>query len=62
MYAKGEGVPKDLVQAHMWLKPSGVNGHDKAKLELETLEKQMSAEQIAEAMKLVRDRLAKANP
>jgi len=61
-YANGNGVPKDLVQAHMWLKLSGVNGHDKAKLELETLEKQMSAEQKAEAMKLVRDRLAKANP
>ena len=62
MYANGDGVPKDLAQAHMWLNLSGANGHDKAKLKLDTLEKQMSAEQKAEAMKLARDRWAKANP
>ena len=62
MYAKGNGVPKDLVQAHMWFNLSGAKGTEEAKLKLETLEKQMSAEQIAEAMKLARDRWAKASP
>ena len=61
-YATGNGVPKDLVQAHMWLNLSGAKGFEGAKLKLETLEKQMSAEQKAEAMKLARDRWAKANP
>ena len=61
-YAKGEGVPKDLVQAHMWLNHSGAKGSEQAKHNLEIIEKQMSAEQKAEAMKLARDRWAKANP
>ena len=61
-YYYGDGVPKDLVQAHMWFNLSGAKGTEEAKLKLETLEKQMSAEQKAEAMKLARDRWAKANP
>jgi len=62
VYAKGYGVPKDLAQAHMWFNLSGAKGSELAKHNLETLEKQMSAEQKAEAMKLARDRWTKANP
>ena len=61
-YANGEGVPKDLVQAHMWLNLSGAKGSEQAKSSLKIIEKQMSAEQKAEAMKLARDRWTKANP
>ena len=46
----------------MWYNLSGAKGTEEAKLKLETLEKQMSAEQKAEAMKLARDRWTKANP
>ena len=62
MYAAGDGVPKDLVQAHMWFNLSGAKGREEAKRNLKIIEKQMSAEQKAEAMKLARDRGAKANP
>ncbi len=62
VYAKGYGVPKDLVQAHMWLNLSGANGLEGAKLPLEIVGKLMNAEQKAEAMKLARDRWTKANP
>ena len=61
-YYYGNGVPKDLVQAHMWFNLSGAKGTEEAKHNLEIVEKQMSAEQKAEAMKLARDRWTKANP
>lgn len=46
----------------MWLNLSSAQGKNEAKHNLETLEKQMSLEQKAEAMKLSRDRWIKANP
>ena len=46
----------------MWLNLSGAKGSEQAKSSLKIIEKQMSAEQKAEAMKLARDRWAKANP
>jgi TPR repeat protein len=59
MYAIGEGVPKDLVQAHVWLNIAGTSGNANAKTYLAILEKQMTADQKAESMKLARDLFAK---
>ena len=55
MYAKGDGVPLDLIQAHMWLNLAGAEGHENAKKNLAEVEKEMSFEQKAEAMKLARE-------
>ena len=54
-YDNGNGVPKDLVQAHMWWNIAGAKGHENAKNNLAIVEKQMTAEQKAEAMKLARE-------
>ena len=59
LYANGQGVPQDYVQAHMWVNlagaqmvvPGAINRRDK-------LEKEMSPEQIAEAQRLARAWLA----
>jgi TPR repeat protein len=59
MYAEGEGVPKDLVQAHVWLNIAGANGDKDAKKSLAIVEEQMTSEQKAEAMKLARELFAK---
>ena len=59
MYFLGEGVPKDLVQAHVWWNIAGANGNKVVKEHLSTLEKQMTPEQKAEAMKLARELFAK---
>jgi TPR repeat protein len=55
MYADGEGVPKDLVQAHVWWNIAGANGHEDAKKNLAVVEKKMNPEQKAEAEKLARE-------
>ena len=55
MYGNGTGVPKDLVQAHVWFNIAGANSHEDAKKLLAIVEKDMTAEQKAEAMKLARE-------
>ena len=68
MYSEGKGVPKDLVQAHVWWNLSGTcvwwnilnkRGDEHAREDLAILEKQMTSEQKAEAMKLARELFAK---
>ena len=59
MYARGEGVPKDLVQAHAWFNLAAIRGDAEAKRNLKKIEKQMTPEQQAEAMKLARELFAK---
>ena len=54
-YVKGEGVPKDLVQAHVWWNIAGANGNEDAKTNFAIIEKEMTYEQQAEAMKLARE-------
>ena len=64
MYYGGEGVPKDLVQAHVWWNIAGAKGDEDAKTNLGIVEKDMTSEQKAEAMKLARelfDKLPKGN-
>jgi len=59
-YAKGEGVPQDYVQAHMWLNiaisnfPPGED-RDKAVKNRDLLAKRMTPAQISEAQKLARE-------
>ena len=59
MYAKGRGVPKDLVQAHVWWNIAGARGDETAKKDCANIEKEMTPEQQAEAMKLARELFAK---
>jgi TPR repeat protein len=59
MYFRGEVVPKDLVQAHVWYNIAGANGDEGAKESLGFVEKEMTSDQKAEAMKLARDLFAK---
>ena len=59
MYYNGNGVPKDLVQAHVWWNIAGANGNEDAKKNLANVEKEMTSEQKAEAMKLARELFAK---
>jgi uncharacterized protein len=59
MYANGKGVPKDLVQAHVWWNIAGANGNERGKNNLAIIEKEMTSEQKAEAMKLARELFAK---
>ena len=59
MYAEGKGVLKDLVQAHVWYNIAGANGHESAKKNLANIEKEMTFEQKAEAMKLAHELFAK---
>ena len=59
MYDNGTGVPKDLVQAHMWWNIAGAKGNEGAKKNLAEVEKQMSSEQKAEATMLAREMFAR---
>ena len=56
MYTTGEGVPKDFVTAYMWFNLAAAQGVENAKINRDAIEKQMSAQQIAEAQRLGRER------
>ncbi len=59
MYTNGYGVPKDYIQAHMWLNLAGVDG-DKNTEELRYfVEKRMTAFDISVAQKLAREKMEK---
>ena len=58
-YWMGNGVPKDLVQAHVWINISAAKGNELAKKKMPILEEEMTSEQKAEAMKLARELFAK---
>ena len=55
IYANSKDQLKDLVQAHAWFNIVGAKGNEEAKKNLVTLEKHMSFDQKAEAMKLARE-------
>jgi TPR repeat protein len=59
MYSEGEGLPKDLVAAYMWLNLAAAKSFSMGKWEAsvsrDILEDQMTKEQIAEAQKLSRE-------
>ena len=53
-YVTGDGVGKDLAQGFAWFSISDTNGNEKAREFLATLEKEMTAEQVAEGTKIAR--------
>ncbi len=55
LYAYGQGVPQDYVQAHMWLNLSAAQGNEKALKAREVLAMRMTHAQIAEAQQLARN-------
>jgi len=61
VYASGIGVPKDAVAAYVWWHIAAVNGYAIAKESKSDIAKTMTAEQIAEAKKLVK-KMLKENP
>ena len=54
-YLVGIGIPKDNLEAYKWFNLAAARGNQLAKTELETLEQQMTMEQITEAQKLTRE-------
>ncbi len=57
MYAKGQGVPQDSVQAHLWfnLAAAQAQGNYAARENRELVAKEMTPAQIAEAQRLARE-------
>ena len=52
IYAEGEGVPVDDVQAYAWYSIVATQGHEDSKEYKGNIKKEMTCEQIAEAQKL----------
>lgn len=55
MYASGEGVVQDYVQAHRWFNLAAANGVAEARAARAQVEDRMTAAQIAEAQQLARE-------
>ena len=49
MYFEGSGVPRDIVTAHMWLNIASANGAEPAAGLRDSLEQEMTPEDISEA-------------
>lgn len=54
MYYNAQGVPRNFVLSHMWLTLSATSGAENAVRNRTMLSKQMTPEQIAEALQLAR--------
>jgi TPR repeat protein len=54
MYAKGQPVPQNYVQAHVWFILAAAQGHEEARNARDRLSKAMVPAQIAEAQRLAR--------
>jgi len=55
MYAKGQGVAQNYIQAYMWETLAAAQGNEKAVKGLELLEKSMTLDELAEAQRLARE-------
>ena len=55
MYDNGEDVSQDDVTAHMWFNLAAASGFSEAARNRDTLARQMTSAQIAEAQKLARE-------
>jgi TPR repeat protein len=55
MYYNAQGVPRNFVFSHMWLTLSAATGVENAVRNRAMLSKQMTPEQIAQALQLARD-------
>jgi len=60
MYYLGQGVPRNYVRAYMWASLAAAQGDVDAAKGLETLEKEMTPAEIAEAQRLAREWKVKA--
>ena len=58
MYGNGRGVLKDSVLAHMWLNIAGANGHENARESRDSLERDMTRDEIIRATDLARTCMA----
>ena len=54
MYRLGDGVPKDIVSAHMWYNVAGANRNEAAGVSRDEIEDEMSGAQIEHATELAR--------
>ncbi len=55
MYGTGQSVPQDFVLAHMWFNLSAISGNETGRRNRDLLAKQMTSQQIAEALRLARE-------
>ncbi len=55
MYAKGQGVTQDFVQAHMWFNLAAAKGEETARKGLDLVAEEMTPAEIAEAQRLARE-------
>ena len=55
MYAHGDGVPEDFVQAYAWISIAAANGSETYKRTKKIIAGRMTSAQLAEAQKLSRD-------
>ena len=55
MYARGDGVPEDIVLAYMWWNLAEAQGNESARDNKEIAESRMTREQITEAQRLSRE-------
>ena len=53
MFAKGLGVPEDIVQAYMWFKLAAAQGYPDGTERMDFAASRMTPDQIAEAERLV---------
>ena len=54
-YARGKGVPVDLVKAHMWLNLAAAQGGYEAQFRFEYLSSQLTPQQIIRAQRLAHE-------
>jgi TPR repeat protein len=59
MYADGDGVPEDNVQAYAWWSLAAAQGHENASMAKDIIRKEMTSTQITEAEELSRELCAK---
>jgi len=58
MYANGDGVPQDYVQAPLWLNLAAAGGATQVVTNLDIIAKGMTPDQIADAQRLAREWVA----
>lgn len=56
MYAQGQDVPRDIVQAHMWFSLAAAGGVKEAAESLDSIARQMTPDQIAKAEEMAAKR------
>ena len=54
-YYKGEGVPQDYIQAHMWLSFAAVQGHELGRNNRDIIAEKMTSADISKAQALARE-------